>query len=62
MNLPRFHAFYVVLALLALAMVLLANVHLVLVASTSQPGCVDHVRAGETVAVSQDFSAASSSC
>jgi len=62
MNLPRSRAFYLIFALLAFAMVLLANAHLVLVASTSQPRCVDHVRTGEAVAASQDFSAASSSC
>jgi len=45
---------------LGLALLVTANGHLVYVAVTSQPGCVDHVRQGSGT---QDrFSAARSSC
>jgi hypothetical protein len=46
----------------ALALVLAANAHLVYVATTSQPACVDHVRPGEGSAGHAAFSAAQSSC
>jgi hypothetical protein len=39
-----------------------ANRHLVYVAATSQPECVDHVRPGETNGTQSWFSAARSSC
>jgi uncharacterized membrane protein len=45
-----------------LALVLLANAHLVYMAVTSQPDCIDHVRPGSTSATPGKFSAASSSC
>src|SRR3546814_6816543 len=45
MRLPRSRGFFLALTGLALAVVLLANAHLVYVASTSQPECVPHVRA-----------------
>jgi hypothetical protein len=45
-----------------LALVLLANVHLVYMAMTSQPDCIDHIRPGASAAAPGTFSAASSSC
>src|SRR3546814_7290801 len=48
MRLPRSRGFFLALTGLALAVVLLANAHLVYVASTSQPECVPHVRADGT--------------
>jgi hypothetical protein len=44
-----------------LLLLVVANSHLVYVATTSQPDCVTHVRRGETAASGQ-YSAASSSC
>jgi len=44
-----------------LLLFIVANSHLVYVATTSQPDCVTHVRRGET-ATSGQYSAASSSC
>lgn len=44
MRLPRSRGFFLTLAGAALAIVLLANAHLVYVASTSQPECVAHVQ------------------
>lgn len=54
MRLPGSRRFYVMLALVALGAVLLANAHLVYVASTSQPQCVEHAGG--------DFGAAKPSC
>ncbi|MGE3744338.1 MAG: hypothetical protein AB7G25_01255 [Sphingomonadaceae bacterium] len=62
MRLPRSRFFYAGLALLALFVVALANVHLVMVAGSSQPACVAHVRPGETAIAPSGFSAARSSC
>lgn len=62
MRLPRSRFFYAGLALLALFVVALANVHLVMVAASSQPACVAHVRSGETAIAPGGFSAARSSC
>ncbi|WP_441244110.1 hypothetical protein [Tardiphaga sp. 768_D3_N2_1] len=45
-----------------LLLVLMANVHLVYVAFSSQPDCIDHVRRGASAAEVGKFSAASSSC
>ena len=45
-----------------LTLVLLANVHFVYMAVSSQPDCIDHIRRGATVAEAGKFSAASSSC
>jgi uncharacterized membrane protein YhiD involved in acid resistance len=39
-----------------------ANGHLVYVATTSQPDCVDHVRQGEVSEAQGRFSAARSAC
>jgi hypothetical protein len=39
-----------------------ANAHLLYVAMTSQPDCVDHVRGGQANERSTGFSAAKSSC
>jgi hypothetical protein len=50
------------LVALVVAVVLAANAHLVYVATTSQPACVDHVRPGEARSVHGQFSAAQSSC
>lgn len=62
MNLLRSRVFYAAFALLALVLFVVANVHFVTVAGTSQPGCVEHVRPGQTGAAQQGFSAAGSSC
>ena len=42
--------------------VMAANVHLLYVASTSQPACVTHLRQGETAAAPGLYRAAKSSC
>jgi hypothetical protein len=44
------------------AVVVAANVHLVYVAATSQPDCVDHRRQGEGSTAAGLYSAAQSSC
>lgn len=49
-------------AVAALVVVLLANAHLVYVASTSQPDCVAHARADGTQRAPGVFGAAKSSC
>ncbi len=61
MKLPRTRNFYIGLALLALVLVVLANAHLVIVASTSQPVCVEHVKPGDMPSP-QRFSAAGTAC
>jgi len=43
-------------------LVVLANVHLIYVATISQPECVAHVRQGESGPLHRPFSAAQSSC
>lgn len=45
-----------------LLLVLMANAHMVYVAFSSQPDCIDHVKRGAGVAEAGQFSAASSSC
>jgi hypothetical protein len=45
-----------------LLVVLGANAHLVVVAVSSQPACVDHVRPGDAAAARGAFSAANSAC
>jgi hypothetical protein len=47
---------------LGLLLLIAANAHLVYVAMTSQPDCVDHVRRGEAANPQARFSAARSSC
>jgi hypothetical protein len=47
---------------LGLLLLVAANGHLVYVAVTSQPECIDHVRPGETNTTQVRFSAARSSC
>jgi hypothetical protein len=47
---------------LALLLFLIANGHLVYVATTSQPECVAHVQQGEGLAQPGQYSAAQSSC
>ncbi|MPZ37162.1 MAG: hypothetical protein GEU95_03705 [Rhizobiales bacterium] len=47
---------------LGLLLLFAANGHLVYVAMTSQPDCVDHIRQGEANAAHSRFSAARSSC
>lgn len=47
---------------LALLLLFAANGHLVYVAMTSQPDCVDHIRQGEANGVQSRFSAARSAC
>ncbi|WP_441228266.1 hypothetical protein AB7813_19235 [Tardiphaga sp. 20_F10_N6_6] len=46
----------------ALLLVLMANAHMVYVAFSSQPDCIDHVKRGTSAAEAGKFSAASSSC
>lgn len=62
MRLPRSRGFYVTLAVAASGAVLLANAHLVYVASTSQPQCVAHSRADGAAKAPGAFDAAKSSC
>nr|WP_286207676.1 hypothetical protein [Hephaestia sp. MAHUQ-44] len=50
------------LAAAALAVIVLANAHLVYVASTSQPDCVPHVKAGGAAPGAGAFGAAKPSC
>ena len=57
---PRFLVGLFVLA--GLLLVVLANVHLVYVAFTSQPQCVRHLRPGERPLQGELFSAAASAC
>lgn len=45
-----------------LLLLVVANAHLVYVAFSSQPDCIDHVKRGVAVAAPGQFSAASSSC
>lgn len=47
---------------LGLLLLAAANGHLVYVAMTSQPDCVDHVRRGDTAIPQARFSAARSAC
>jgi hypothetical protein len=47
---------------LGLLVLFAANGHLVYVAMTSQPDCVDHVRQGEMSGKQSRFSAARSAC
>jgi hypothetical protein len=61
-RLPRSRGFYFLLAGIALAAILLANAHLVYVASTSQPECVAHAKADGTIRAPGTFGAANSSC
>ncbi|CCW17021.1 hypothetical protein EBBID32_13600 [Sphingobium indicum BiD32] len=62
MRLPQSRGFYIGLTIAALAAVLLANAHLVYVASTSQPQCVTHVKSDGSARSSGAFGAAKSSC
>jgi hypothetical protein len=47
---------------LGLLLLVAANGHLVYVAVTSQPDCVDHLRRGEASGAQNRFSAARSAC
>lgn len=62
MRLPRSRTFFLMLAVTALVAILLANAHLVYVASTSQPECVAHAKADGTKRAPGVFGAAKSSC
>lgn len=62
MRLPRSRLLYVTLTITALAAVLLANAHLVYIASTSQPDCVAHTRGDANGKAPGVFGAAKSSC
>ncbi|AZI36332.1 hypothetical protein EGO55_10520 [Caenibius tardaugens NBRC 16725] len=62
MRLPRSRSFYVTLAIAALGVVLLANAHLVYIASTSQPECVAHRMGDAAQNGPRTFGAAKSSC
>jgi hypothetical protein len=61
-RIPRSRGFFLTLAGAALAIVLLANAHLIYVASTSQPECVPHAKSDETQSPPGIFRAAKSSC
>ncbi|AMK21572.1 hypothetical protein [Sphingobium sp. TKS] len=52
----------VILCGIALVVVLLANAHLVYVATSSQPRCVAHAKAGEQPVSPGVFTAAQPSC
>jgi len=62
MRLPRSRGFFLMLSATALVAILLANAHLVYVASTSQPECVAHAKADGTSHAPGVFGAAKSSC
>lgn len=62
MRLPRSRLFFLMLAGVALAVVLLANAHLVYVASASQPGCVPHAKTDGANSAPGVFGAAKPSC
>lgn len=62
MRLLRSRTFYLILAGIALAVVLLANAHLVYVAVGSQPGCVPHAKADGGKPAVGVFGAAKPSC
>ena len=62
MRLARSRAFIVGMAGVALLVAILANAHLVYVATTSQPACVPHVKAGGPETRAGAFSAAQPSC
>jgi uncharacterized membrane protein len=64
MSEPRPRAMIRLWLLLAItaAIVVAANVHLIYVATTSQPACVTHLRQGEGDSARGLFSAAESSC
>lgn len=52
----------IALVLLAAGIVLAANAHFLIVAETSQPACVAHVKPGDRAAQPGSYSAARSSC
>ncbi|HWJ68609.1 MAG TPA: hypothetical protein VNS79_00955 [Sphingobium sp.] len=62
MRVPHSRRFFLALAGVALVGVLLANAHLVYVATRSQPPCVPHARAGDAAPSAPSFSAAKPSC
>ena len=62
MTIPRPGRIYRMLAIAAVAILILANAHLVYVATTTQPRCVAHVKAGDPAQSAGSFSAAGSSC
>ncbi len=62
MSPARARSLVIVLVVLAIAGVLVANAHFLLMAETSQPACVAHVKGGDRVAQPGAFSAARSSC
>ncbi|MDE2563956.1 MAG: hypothetical protein KGL48_17090 [Sphingomonadales bacterium] len=62
MRLPRSRTFYAALVLVAVAIVTLANAHLVIVAGSSQPRCIEHIRPGEAGTGAIRFGAAGSAC
>lgn len=59
---PRLKPFIMLVTGLGLILLVGANAHLLYVAVTSQPECVDHVRRGEASEGNNSFSAAKSSC
>jgi hypothetical protein len=62
MRLSRQRLFALVLVGFALAVVLLANAHLLYVAADSQPACVPHAKAGDAPSLATPYSAAKPSC
>jgi hypothetical protein len=62
MNRSLSRKFFIWVAALATAVVLIANAHLIYVAATSEPACMPHVRNGEPAPSPGRFSAATTSC
>lgn len=62
MRLPRSRLFYLALSAVVIAVLVLANAHMVVVAVSSQPECVDHVRTGELKSGTTPYGAARSAC
>lgn len=62
MRLSRQRLFALILVGLVLAVVMLANAHLLYVATNSQPECVPHAQAGDAPSLATPYSAAKPSC
>ncbi len=62
MRLSRQRLLALTLVGFALAVVLIANAHLLYVAANSQPACVPHAKAGDATSPATPFSAAKPSC
>jgi hypothetical protein len=58
----RARLFWGLFAGAAIAIVAVANAHLVYVATSTQPACVSHAKAGDQSKQAQSYSAAASAC